>query len=84
MKFKNVLPHNNPYHSLTEREFVAANGRARGGSVVSYMSGGSDEEVGLRLATLFHVQDRDLLGDSGPTMGCQGQFRVCLLSCLFG
>lgn len=43
---------------------------------MSHMSGGSDEEVGLRLATLFHVQDRDLLGDSGPTLGRQGQFSL--------
>ena len=51
----------------------AGNGWTRRSNELSYMPGSSDEEVGLWLAALFHVQDWDMLGDARPQMGSRGE-----------
>ena len=51
----------------------SGNGWTRRSNELSYMPSSSDEEVGLRLAALFHVQDWDMLGDTRPQMGPRGE-----------
>lgn len=40
------------------------------------MPRGVDEEVGLWLAAMLHVQDRDLLGHTGAAMGAWGEYSL--------
>lgn len=52
---------------------VGRNGRSRRGASLSNVRGRSHEKMGLRLAPLLHVQDRNMLGHERSSLGSRSE-----------
>jgi hypothetical protein len=61
---------------------LAGNGGEGRGNELPYVSGCTDEEVGMRLVALLNVQDRNMLGNPWPKMGSERKSSTSFLKLL--